>query len=177
VWLCKAICVDEILEHCRVSGAWRKPGVLRETEVRSQGRSADTFKTVYRLSVWLPPSICEADSSRLGFPAYDLHAILGLPSTLGVARMSKLRTCCRQLQVRFARRPQSPDDASVAVQGCLLMQATPQPCTRPVNFSLAVLDSSNSNEALLHSACSSCKPTRTQPRRPRFMLPLPGPRR
>jgi len=62
------------------------------------------FKAVCLWPVWLPLYV-RADSSRLRFPAHDLHAILRLPSTLQFVRMSNLRTCCRQLHLRPVRRP------------------------------------------------------------------------
>jgi hypothetical protein len=161
----QVICVDEVLEA--LPRKWVLGEILEglRREEKSSRPKLRHFKAVFRLSVWLPSSICEADGSRLRLPAYDLQAILGLPNTLGGCTNEQAQNVLSSAASQICATPQSHDDASVAVQVCLLMQASPQPCTRPVNDSLAVYDSSVFNYAHFHSALLPCKSTRTQPSR------------
>jgi hypothetical protein len=161
----QVICVDEILEA--LPRKWVLGEILEglRRERKSSRPKWRHFKTVYRPSVWLPSSIFEADGSRLRLPAYDLQAILGLPNTLGGCTNEQAQNVLPSAASQICATPQSSDDASVSVQVCLLMQASPQPCTRPVNASLAVFDSSGSDQAHLQSAWSSCTPMCTPPGR------------
>jgi hypothetical protein len=114
------ICVDEVLE------ALPRKWLLGKTleGLRREGKSSRPklrhFKAVYRISVWLPSSIFEADGSHLRLPAYDLQAILGLPNTLGGCTNEQAQNVLSSAASQTCATPQSHDDASIAVQGCLL---------------------------------------------------------
>jgi hypothetical protein len=121
-----------------------KAGGPERNGKRSQGRSADTLRQsiaspfgclLHLRGGWQSPWI----------PSLRSACDIGSAEHVGHCTNEQAQNVLSSAASQICATPQSPDDASVAVQGCLLMQATPQPCTRPVNFSLAVLDSSSSN--------------------------------
>jgi len=99
------ICVDEILEA--LPRKWvlgEKLGVLRGTEGRSRDRSGDTLRlSIASLFGCLPPFVRRMAVAS-GCQLTICMRYWACRARWAVVRMSRLRTCCRQLQVRFVRR-------------------------------------------------------------------------
>jgi hypothetical protein len=120
-------CVVEMIKtmkHCRVSGAWEKSGGPEERNLKAEWTH---FKAVYRPSVWLPFH-SRAESSRLGFPAHDLHAMLGLSSTFAICTNKQPQNVLPSAACKPMRRPGRLMMPRSRYRFAFFMQASPQPC-------------------------------------------------